>query len=293
MTSPFPNPPGPQGQPPRSTPIPGSPPPIPPGSFGAPGFDPAAGGPTPPPMPAGFGGPEDPFGTGGFPAPKKSRGGLGGIWLVIGLVAVAAIGLGVFMAVKGVSKANDALDEVVDQNRPATSIGGSTATTRSASSKTTAENVDAAPEFLWQAGAAPGLATSFDDAIPGSPTKFLEIVIYGDYAFATAQDPVKSDHLDRYSWRDGSVSSPSPESNRDDLEGKTFTIAEVPWDKLQALLATAETELKVEDATTRYFIIDKNNFGDDGLTIRVYVSGPRSSGYVAADATGTITAVYD
>src|SRR6185295_13700495 len=109
-----------------STPIPGVGPSMPPGPGQMPGELPGMPGPLPPGAfgqnPFGPGGPMVP-GQGGFPAPKKSRTGCGAIGLIVGLFALAVVGVGVFLAVKAFHKADKAVNDALDQARDITTPG--------------------------------------------------------------------------------------------------------------------------------------------------------------------------
>jgi hypothetical protein len=222
-------------------------------------------------------GAQNPFGPGGpmmpgqgFQAPRRSRSGLGWVWFLVAVIVLGSAAVGIVVALKANDKKNEVLDQI---NNP-----GGTGTTAKGSS---------AP--LWSQAAFP---QQLDDAIAGTPTEFVEIVMYPEYAEATARDPNQRQHLDTYDFRKGKAGFARPEQNQDDLEGKTFTVTDIPWAKLDGLVAEASTKVNVENPTSTYIIIDKGTFGGTDLTIRVYISGPRNSAYVEADKNATIVTIY-
>jgi hypothetical protein len=287
MSTPYPNQ---TGKTPRSTPIPGAASPWSTphsGPYAAPPEPPRPGPAIPPGgyQPPPFG--QQPFqvpppGSPGYQPPRRDRGFPWGA--VVALLIVLSVGVGIFATIWGLNKANDVIDDAQRQINEGPTLNDSER------KKLGVDDEDVVA--LWQGAAPDALAEDLDDEIPGAPTKFAEIIIYGDYAIATAQDPTRSERIDRYTWRNGSVDNGTPQSNRDDLEGKTFTVDEVPWAKLEALMDETQARLQIEDVNAQYFIIDKGTFGEEGLTVRAYVSGPRGSGYAQADETGTIVTVY-
>jgi hypothetical protein len=68
-------------------------------------------------------------------------------------------------------------------------------------------------KYLWEVGAAAELGAYLEGQLPGAPTRFLEMNIYTDYAFATSQDPADTTVAVHAEWR------------RDE-----FTTARVPLD---------------------------------------------------------------
>ncbi len=278
----------PQNGAPRSTPIPGTPldvaPPTPAQYLGGqttapptPGFGQQPGFGVPQP---GFGG--QPFGTPFAPVPrKKKRRGAGMFFFWLFILIGPAIGIGV--GVWAVFKANDAVNEANDLSNP--DLSGKDRDALGLGNDVTS---------LFDPTAAGALATTFEDGLAGDPTQFTEIVVYPDYAFATIQDPDQPSHIDRFGWRSGKIDGGTPQPSFSGLEPPTvFSEADVNWDAIADLAAQAPALAGVEEGKVSHVIINRSVFRDgDPLTINVYVSGPRGSAYIEADAQGTVVAVH-
>ncbi|MBI4882597.1 MAG: hypothetical protein HY826_00925 [Actinobacteria bacterium] len=255
-------PPTPAGGPPRSTPIPGASTPLvgdglapTPGAFlrtqdmGTPGLEP------PPPV----------------RKVKKDRN--WGFWLVA-LFIIIPTGLGIAAAVWGVLAAKDAVDKAND-------------VTDTIQFNPLGDGDDSGVSLLVDGGPAATVA-ALDAAILGDPTNFVEIILYPGYAFATAQDPIKLDHLDRYQWQSGAVGAPVPQTNDPDATSKVFTIAAVNWDAIAALAAEAPRVAAVEEGEVTHIIVNRDVFTDvHDVVVRIYVSGPRGNAFIEATADGT------
>ncbi len=280
---PFP----PSGQPPRSTPIPSD-------MFQAPQDMPGNGA---PPTPAAFLGnqssqPQMPYGqmpamphipemaSAAFMAPRRSRSGL--LTLFILLMVLVPVGIGawaVYKAVNTVNKAIDTTDDLVDSHL--------------SDNDRTALGLSGNEQNLFEGAAPAALVTALDNGLPGQPTAFTEIDLYGDYAIATAQNPTLPDHLDRYMWRTGTLGSGDPQTNDADAPSKVFTIADVQWNAIGSLVAQAAALSNVEQGEVSYVLVSRDYFTDGApIKIRVYVNGPRGSAYIEAAADGTVIAVH-
>ena len=298
-------PPFPSGpQPGRSTPIPGGGPrstPIGDGPFSAPNDGPPTpseflGNATPTNMPppgsiGQFGVPQ-PFGTPQpYQAPAKRRRSWGGLLLTIIIVGATATGIGV--AVWGAMKAKDTVDRVTNAAGDAASIADEYSDERLSDNDREVLGLTGNEQYMWEGEAMAKVAAAFDAAIPGTPTKFTEMNFYTDYSFTTAQNPQLADHLDRYGWRVGEVSAPEAQSNDDEATAKAFGIDEMDWALLAQIVAEAPRELDVEQGTVSYVFVSRDTFTEGApLVARIYVDGPRSSGYIVVDGQGNILAKY-
>jgi hypothetical protein len=222
------------------------------------------------------------------PPPRRSGGGFGKwLWIMLGIfvVSLGITAAAIVFARSSTERAQNDIEELLERST-------SGAPPAVGESETETEGDPEQPSTLWDADGARAFAEAFDAGVPGDPTRFVELVIYPDYAIASAQDPTRSERVDRYDFRNGSVGEPNAQSNDDELEGKTFTVADVPWEDLAALMDEAAARLDIDETESRYFIIDKGRFDGPALTIRAYVSGPRESGYAVADEEATIVTVY-
>ncbi len=218
-----------------------------------------------------------------FIAPRRQRN-----WgaTIISLMVVGGIVAGIGVAVMGVMKAKESVNNAISQSNELSNPDLSN-NDRSSLGLTGNE------QTLFQGGAPGAVAAAFDTAIPGEPTMFLEMLLYPDYAFATAQNSTLPDHFDEYIWRTARIGSPSPKQNDAEAANSVFSIDQVNWAGLSALVAGAVDVAKVEQGTVTHLSVGRDTFSPGGaIVIRVYVDGPRSSAYVEADANGTVIAVH-
>ncbi|HEU5302289.1 MAG TPA: hypothetical protein VFW06_08635 [Acidimicrobiia bacterium] len=161
---------------------------------------------------------------------------------------------------------------------------------------------DAPVDLLHQRGAAADAISAIERAVGASPARVTDVDIYPEYVFAEAQDPGVLDHIDRYQWRDDDVPTPEPvqlSGPQEDVEASLFPTSSVRWQRLATMVEEAERAalrnepLRIESPRASYVTVDRSMSSDDDGTVvvRVYISGPRRSGYVEMTATGTIRAV--
>ncbi|MEQ1703156.1 MAG: hypothetical protein ABMA25_23875 [Ilumatobacteraceae bacterium] len=289
-------------QPPRSTPIPGEPfsapqetaPPTPSAFLGnqpGPGQFPGAG-----QFPGGQPGGQFPgagqipgmqFGGGlpvNMPGTVRKSGGSWGMKLLVMFIVlsiVGGIGVAVFGALKAKDAVNDAIDLSNELSNPELSSGD-----RSALGLTGNE------QFLWDGAAPAAIATALENGLDGQPTGFLSISLFPDYAIATAQNPALPDHFDRFTWRTGGLDAGTPEPNNAEGATLAFTIDQLNWTALATAITGAVAASGVEQGTISHVTVERDIFGDTPeLVARIYVTGPRSSGYVQVAADGTMVKV--
>jgi len=205
---------------------------------------------------------------------------------IISLAIVAGIVAGIAVAVTAVMKAKDSVTNALDQSSELSDPDLS-------NNDRTTLGLTGNEQTMFEGGAPSAVAAAFDTGIPGEPTMFLEMLLYPDYAFATAQNSTLPDHFDRYGWRTGTIGSPSPEKNDAEAAGAVFSIDQVNWAGLTALVADAVNLTKVEQGAVTHVSVGRNTFSADlAIVVRIYVSGPRSSAFIEADANGTVIAVH-
>jgi hypothetical protein len=215
--------------------------------------------------------------------PKKDRN--WGFWVVALLIVVPTV-VGIGAAVWGVLVAKDAVDKangtIDDITIPDFSIPDLSGGDGSGSGN--------GSEVSLLIGDGPAAAVAALDAgIIGDPTNFIEIVLYPEYAFGTAQDPVRPERIDRYQLQSGTVGAGAPQTNDPEAASKVFTIDLVTWDAIATLAAEAPRLAAVEEGEVTHIIIGRDIFTDaHDVVVRVYVSGPRSSAFIEATADGTI-----
>ncbi len=218
-----------------------------------------------------------------FVAPRRRRS-----WgsTIISLIIVGGIVAGVGAAVMAVMKAKDSVNNALQQSNelsdPDLSNNDRATLGLTGNEKT-----------LFQGGAPSAVAASLDNAAPGQPTMFLQMLLYPDYAFATAQNSTLPDHFDEYYWRGGKIGTPSPKDNDAEAANQVFSVDQVNWTGLSTLVANAVNVSKVEQGAVTHVSIGRDTFSADlPVVISVYVDGPRSSAYIEADANGTVIAIH-
>jgi hypothetical protein len=291
-----PDPPQPPGRPygapgpgmPRSTPIPGTSEPLP-GNSGA----------APPPTPGEFVGAPPPgmyqaTPGGPFAAESRPRRSWAAIVFTVVLVVVPVIGLAVG-AVALMSSSDGSETEGADDPAPAPPLSEPADTelavpTPSAAPTPTAQPAPT-PVDLFAPGGAPMVIDAFEAAISGEPSRFTQISLYPEYAFARAQDAAIPTHVDEYPWRDGVVGASSPVTlvGDGDLEATLFGATEIDWTFIARAVTEAPTLVTVEEGVVSHIIVDRSVFTDDfAVVVRVYVTGPRGGAYVEYTPAGEL-----
>ena len=296
---------------PRSTPIPGfeAPSPTPgtpvPGNWGA----------APPPRPTDFvnglttspvGAPED------APPPITKLGRSWAATIFVFLLfagPIAGLGVGAWAFLKGrdtADKADQAIDNanqtvdsllqgVQEQVDDITEPGVVPNSVPVVLPTATVTPVTAPPAVsLFADGGAPMVIGAFEGAISGEPSRFMRVILYPDYAFATAQDANIPTHVDQYPWRDGVVgaSSPVPLVGEGDLEANLWSAPDVDWSFIARAVAEAPGLTTVEEGKVSHIIVERSVFTEDfAVVVRVYVSGPRGGGFVEYTPAGVLIQV--
>ncbi|MCJ7670611.1 MAG: hypothetical protein MUP67_01015 [Acidimicrobiia bacterium] len=178
-------------------------------------------------------------------------------------------------------------------------LGACTTTTTSG----TTDSTSAIPnDLLHDRGRAATAIEGIEGAVGATPARVTEVDVYPEYLITEVQDPAIPDHIDRYEWRDGEVPTPEPVSlsgPQEDVEASLFPTSAVNWRQLPSMVADAERAalhnkpLRIEQPRASYVTVDRSTSPtDDGrVLIRIYISGPRRSGYVEMDASGAIRSV--
>jgi hypothetical protein len=145
---------------------------------------------------------------------------------------------------------------------------------------------------LFHTDAAGAVVTAIAAALPDQ-TQFTQVSVYPDYAVAVALDADQPTTQDQYAWRAGRLGTASPRPSSGDLHSLSFRTDQVDWSAVAALAAAAPGLTQVQAGMVTHVIVDRSmSTVDLPITIRVYVSGPTSSGFIEASATGTVIAVH-
>ncbi|MFE9675609.1 protein kinase [Streptomyces sp. NPDC006259] len=141
---------------------------------------------------------------------------------------------------------------------------------------------------------AKGLRTAvakLTDAMGGS--KVTSLVVYEEYAVATAPVPDRPKLYDRYMYRGGDVAVKFGPGGTVTDGSVPVDLDDVVWDAVPALLTRATRTLGVPDPTSRYLIVNPaSTVFDTDPTLSVYLSDEYGSAYLKADLRGRIIETY-
>lgn len=147
---------------------------------------------------------------------------------------------------------------------------------------------------LWSPEGSAAVVAAYESALSGEPTRFLDLLIYDTYAFATAQDAAIPTHVDEYPFRNGAIGTSTPVEllGDGDLESSLWSLADVDISQIPRLVAEAPGLTAIEEPEIVYVRIERSVFHDGfPVTMKVYLDGPRGSGYVEYDAAGNLIQV--
>jgi hypothetical protein len=252
---------------------------------------------------------------------------LSGVWIARTIVGLIIACVGLFIGWRAYNRANDAVDRATRTTFPAVVIPtfptitvphitiptvtipgqvlpvdttptgtgplstGPVATTApvEAPPATVATGIPGGAVALWDTAATGPLMGQFEQSMAGDPTEFTMVVLYPDYAVASAQDPANPTKTVGSVWRAGAFTGfPGTPSN--DIASDAFTTADVNWDAIGGLVAQAPALLNVPGNAVTHVIVQRWVF-DPTLPLRVlvYVDG---AGYVEASADGQVVATH-
>lgn len=159
-----------------------------------------------------------------------------------------------------------------------------------------------ATDLIHDRGAAATAVAGITKTVGADPASVSEVDIYGEYLISEVQDPANADHIDSYTWRDGSVEPPTPvhlSGPQEEVDASLFLTSAVRWQDIPEIARRAEraaataTPISVEDAHASYVYVQRSTSSalDGRVTIRISIEGPRRSGSVELTATGQILTV--
>ncbi|GGZ64239.1 hypothetical protein GCM10010371_24700 [Streptomyces subrutilus] len=121
-------------------------------------------------------------------------------------------------------------------------------------------------------------------------TVFVDLRIYDGYVLASIPTAPGARTVDSWQYRDGAVKRTGPKGTRDEEE-PLIDMAAVAWDALPGLLEQARKELKVDQPTSRYVIVEPWMM-DHVPCMRPYLSDAYGQGgYLLAGIDGTVKKV--
>lgn len=198
------------------------------------------------------------------------------------VVGIAAVGVAIFVVIEVTESVDTAINQSNELSNPDLSPDDLATL-----------GLTGNEQFLFEGDAPRAVAAALDAGIPSDPTNFLELRIFPDYAFGTAQSSTQPDHFDSYGWRTGTVNAPTPEPNDAAAATMVFTIDPVNWAAIGALAADAVRLTNVEQGAVSHVTIDQNSFSSDrAIMVRIYVTGSRSNSFIESDANGTVIQIY-
>ncbi|MFC9292407.1 hypothetical protein [Streptomyces sp. NPDC057052] len=125
------------------------------------------------------------------------------------------------------------------------------------------------------------------DATGGS--KVTSLVVYEEYAIATAPVPGRPKLYDRYMYRGADVAVKFGPGGTTTDGSVPLDLDDVSWDAVPALLAKADRTLGVSDPTSRYLIVNPaSTVFDSDPSLSVYLSDEYGSAYLKADLRGRV-----
>ncbi len=137
----------------------------------------------------------------------------------------------------------------------------------------------------------PDGARSMVDAIRSSTggATVVELVVQPQFATAKVLTKDNPRHYDNVTYRYGKVARTTGGLTTD--RDKPVDLQKIDWDRVPAVMATAQDELGVPAPKSRYLIITYGWFADE-ITVRYYLSDDYGGGgYLTAGATGKVLKV--
>ena len=140
---------------------------------------------------------------------------------------------------------------------------------------------------IFDQAATAAVVADLETSLPGDPTAFTTIVLYPDYAIASAQDPNDPGTATGAIWRAGQVLGGVGIPAIGD--GQPFSTADVDWGAVAGVVAQAPQLLGDPTAEVTHVIVQRWVFDAD-RPVRVLVYA--GFGYVEAAADGTVVATH-
>ncbi|MFJ4690596.1 serine/threonine-protein kinase [Streptomyces sp. NPDC088766] len=120
-------------------------------------------------------------------------------------------------------------------------------------------------------------------------SKVTSLVVYEEYAIATAPVPGRPKLYDRYMYRGADVAVKFGPGGTITDGSVPLDLDDVTWDAVPALLTKADRTLGVSDPTGRYLIVNPaSTLFDSAPSLSVYLSDEYGSAYLKADLRGRV-----
>ncbi|WP_436497167.1 serine/threonine-protein kinase [Actinokineospora sp. HUAS TT18] len=154
---------------------------------------------------------------------------------------------------------------------------------------TTTTSTKAAPvreDLITPAGARQAVA-ALSEAMGG--TKVSELVLYQEFARATAPTTAIKNGFDDFEFRNGTAKRTGADGV--DADRAVLDLTKVNWDALPALWDRANKELNVPKPTMRYIII-ATDIIDGDASLRLYLTDDYGGAYLSATLDGQVIKLY-
>ncbi|MGY6500080.1 MAG: hypothetical protein ACXIVQ_04155 [Acidimicrobiales bacterium] len=122
----------------------------------------------------------------------------------------------------------------------------------------------------------------------GEPHRLRRLVVYPGYGVADVEPPDEPGQIDVWVLYPGRVSGPTPQRDVGDIEDSLFRADELDPGVMAGLVARTVQDSGIDDADQPYLIIERHASGQGAVTVTVYLSGARSSGWARYGASGEV-----
>jgi serine/threonine protein kinase len=120
-------------------------------------------------------------------------------------------------------------------------------------------------------------------------TEVSELILYTDYARATAPTKAVKNGFDQFEYRDGVATRTGADGV--DADQTTLNLRNVKWDALPGLWTRAEKELNIPEPTLSYIVVQPDII-DDVPSIYLYMTDDYGAAYLEATLDGKVRRVY-
>jgi hypothetical protein len=122
----------------------------------------------------------------------------------------------------------------------------------------------------------------------GEEVRILSLEIWPEEAFVSIQVPGNPAHVDRYGYRDGTLTGPEPVAvgrNLRQIRARVFRLRDVDLEVLRPALKAAPAIVRAEEGRVTHALVERSEGWSSDTSWgrprwRVHVEGPRGGGYV-------------
>lgn len=147
--------------------------------------------------------------------------------------------------------------------------------------------------FLTTPGAAPRVINAIVREL--GPRRVRYVHMYDTYVIFEAQDPLKPENIDRYTFRNGRLEPFEPVNvsgqTQADIEADLFTITEVNWAAIPDLSRTLRSETDLEGGFVILASAERISPSTPEVRVGLTMIGTRRNASLDATADGTVLGV--